>query len=90
MADTVGNPGSPDTIIGGNGRDWLEGGDEWVLVNDRWQDGPGDLILGNADDDTIIVAAGTSCRHQIEDGTGKQALHPAQVLRQAIDFDSER
>jgi Fe-S oxidoreductase len=38
-----------------------------------------------AENETIIVAAGTSCRHQIEDGTGKQALHPAQVLRQAID-----
>ncbi|MFN2145957.1 MAG: FAD-binding and (Fe-S)-binding domain-containing protein [Anaerolineales bacterium] len=39
----------------------------------------------NADDDTIIVAAGTSCRHQIEDGVGRHALHPAQVLRQALE-----
>ena len=37
-----------------------------------------------ADDETLIVAAGTSCRHQIKDGTGKQALHPAEVLRDAI------
>jgi Fe-S oxidoreductase len=43
-----------------------------------------------AGDDTIIVASGTSCRHQIEDGTGVQALHPAQVLRQAIDVDADR
>jgi len=42
-----------------------------------------------AADDAIIVASGTSCRHQIEDGTGKKALHPAQVLRQAIDIGSE-
>jgi FAD/FMN-containing dehydrogenase/Fe-S oxidoreductase len=28
----------------------------------------------------LIVAGGTSCRHQIADGTGKKALHPGQVL----------
>lgn len=27
-------------------------------------------------DDVIIAAPGTSCRHQIKDGTGKHALHP--------------
>lgn len=43
----------------------------------------------DADDETIIVAAGTSCRHQIEDGTGKKALHPAQVLHQAIEAEKE-
>ena len=30
--------------------------------------------------DTIIVADGTSCRHQIHDGTGREALHVARVL----------
>ncbi len=30
--------------------------------------------------DTLIVAPGTSCRHQIKDGTGANALHPAEVL----------
>jgi len=40
-----------------------------------------------ADEDTILVASGTSCRHQIEDGTGKKALHPAQVLQQALARD---
>ena len=35
-------------------------------------------------DDTIVVAAGTSCRHQIRDGTGCEPLHPAQVLRNAL------
>jgi Fe-S oxidoreductase len=34
--------------------------------------------------ETIIVAAGVSCRQQIKHGTGKQALHPAEVLRDAI------
>ncbi len=33
---------------------------------------------------TIIAAVGTSCRHQIKDGTGVQALHPAQILRRAL------
>ena len=34
--------------------------------------------------DTLIVAAGTSCRHQILHGSGRQALHPAEVLRAAM------
>ena len=28
----------------------------------------------------IVVADGTSCRHQIADGAGREALHVAQVL----------
>jgi Fe-S oxidoreductase len=32
----------------------------------------------------IIAAAGVSCRQQIKHGTGRQALHPAEVLRQAL------
>lgn len=32
----------------------------------------------------LIAAAGTSCRHQIHDGTGRLALHPARILRNAI------
>ena len=31
-----------------------------------------------------VVAAGTSCRHQIMHGTGRRALHPAQVLHAAL------
>jgi Fe-S oxidoreductase len=34
--------------------------------------------------DTIVAAPGTSCRHQIADGTGRTALHPVQVLHQAL------
>jgi FAD/FMN-containing dehydrogenase/Fe-S oxidoreductase len=34
----------------------------------------------NAPDDAIIVADGTSCRHQIHDGTGREAIHVARVL----------
>jgi Fe-S oxidoreductase len=30
--------------------------------------------------DTLVVADGTSCRAQIADGTGREALHVARVL----------
>lgn len=35
-------------------------------------------------EDVIIAANGTSCRHQIYDGTGRAALHPVSILRQAL------
>ena len=34
--------------------------------------------------ETIIVAAGFSCREQIAHGSGRRALHPAEVLRAAL------
>jgi FAD/FMN-containing dehydrogenase/Fe-S oxidoreductase len=34
--------------------------------------------------DAIVVADGTSCRHQIHDGTGRAALHVARVLQQSL------
>jgi Fe-S oxidoreductase len=34
--------------------------------------------------ETIIAAAGVSCRQQIAHGSGRAALHPAQVLYQAL------
>ena len=34
--------------------------------------------------DTLIVADGTSCRHQIEHGAQREALHVARVLEQAL------
>jgi FAD/FMN-containing dehydrogenase/Fe-S oxidoreductase len=37
-----------------------------------------------ADADALIVADGTSCRHQIKDGTGRAAVHVAQVLAQSL------
>lgn len=44
----------------------------------------GELVLfpkvREAENETIIVASGTSCRHQILDGTGKRALHLVEVL----------
>ena len=33
---------------------------------------------------TTISANGTSCRHQIKDGTNREACHPITILRQAL------
>lgn len=48
----------------------------------------GELILfpavRQAAEDTIIAAPGTSCRHQILDGTGRRASHPVEVLYEAF------
>lgn len=35
-------------------------------------------------EDVIIAAPGTSCRHQIKDGTGKKSLHPVEILYEAL------
>jgi Fe-S oxidoreductase len=37
-----------------------------------------------APDDAILVADGTSCRHQIKDGTGREAVHVARVLASSL------
>jgi Fe-S oxidoreductase len=37
-----------------------------------------------AGEETIVVAAGVSCRQQIKHGTGRVALHPAEVLWEAL------
>ena len=34
--------------------------------------------------DTLIVADGTSCRHQIRDGAAREAVHVARVLQSAL------
>ncbi len=48
----------------------------------------GELVLfpevRKASDTTIIVVPGTSCRHQVKDGTGRKTLHPAEVLFAAL------
>jgi FAD/FMN-containing dehydrogenase/Fe-S oxidoreductase len=38
-----------------------------------------------ADADTYIVADGTSCRHQIQDGAARGAIHAAQLLAMSLD-----
>ncbi len=42
-------------------------------------------VVRKADDNTLIVADGTSCRHQIKDGSGRNALHVARVLAISLD-----
>lgn len=37
-----------------------------------------------ADADTLLIADGTSCRHQIHDGARREARHLARVLQQAL------
>ncbi|MCE8037578.1 FAD-binding and (Fe-S)-binding domain-containing protein [Halomonas sp. MCCC 1A11062] len=40
--------------------------------------------IREADDDTVLVADGTSCRHQIRDGSGREAIHVARLLERAL------
>jgi Fe-S oxidoreductase len=40
--------------------------------------------IRNASSEAMIVADGTSCRHQIADGANRTALHAARVLAQAL------
>ena len=48
----------------------------------------GELVLlpavRNQPEEVIIAAPGTSCRHQVKDGTGIKALHTVEVLFQAL------
>ncbi len=48
----------------------------------------GEMVLfpavRKAEAETIIAAPGTSCRHQIKDGTDRKALHPVEVLYDAL------
>ncbi len=48
----------------------------------------GELVLfptiRSESETSLIAAAGTSCRHQILDGTGRTALHPIQILNSAL------
>ncbi len=38
----------------------------------------------NTSEDIIIAANGTSCRHQIKDGTQRLALHPVTILKNSL------
>ncbi len=48
----------------------------------------GELVLFPAvrstPEDVLLAAPGTSCRHQIKDGTGRIARHPAEILHAAL------
>lgn len=48
----------------------------------------GELVLfpavRKAAEDTLVAAPGTSCRHQVKDGTGRIAQHPVEILYEAL------
>jgi FAD/FMN-containing dehydrogenase/Fe-S oxidoreductase len=48
----------------------------------------GELVLfpaiRKANENTILAASGTSCRHQIKDGTSRKAKHPVELLYEAL------
>jgi len=48
----------------------------------------GELVLfpeiRKKDQNTIVAASGTSCRHQIKDGTSQKAFHPVEILFDAL------
>lgn len=37
-------------------------------------------------EDSMICAPGFSCRHQIKDGVGEEALHPAVLIAKALSL----
>jgi FAD/FMN-containing dehydrogenase/Fe-S oxidoreductase len=41
-------------------------------------------VVRKQQSDVIISATGTSCRHQIKDGTGRKAVHPVEILLEAL------
>ena len=43
-----------------------------------------------AGDDTVVIADGTSCRHQIGHGAGRQSMHVARLLQAALDSRTDR
>ena len=48
----------------------------------------GELVLfptvRRLDEEVVVAAPGTSCRHQIKDGTGRKAKHPVEILYEAL------
>ncbi|SFR47532.1 FAD/FMN-containing dehydrogenase [Robiginitalea myxolifaciens] len=40
--------------------------------------------IEKTDKEVILAANGTSCRHQINDGTGRKAKHPVTILKEAL------
>jgi Fe-S oxidoreductase len=44
----------------------------------------------NEQPDAIIAATGVSCRQQIAHGTGRTALHPVSLVKQAVSADPDQ
>ncbi|WP_299550952.1 FAD-binding and (Fe-S)-binding domain-containing protein [Seonamhaeicola sp.] len=43
--------------------------------------------IRNMEEHVVIGAAGTSCRHQIKDGTNRNAKHPVSILKEALKLN---
>ncbi|MCK7533656.1 MAG: hypothetical protein MZV63_22810 [Marinilabiliales bacterium] len=50
----------------------------------RWVNWCSSPMSGLLQPKPLSVAPGTSCRHHVKDGTGRIALHPAEVLFAAL------
>jgi Fe-S oxidoreductase len=54
----------------------------------------GELVLfpavRAAGEGDLVAAPGTSCRHQICDGTGRRAVHPLEILHAAAGLRRSR
>lgn len=40
--------------------------------------------IRNKNKNEIIIASGTSCRHQIRDGVDRSSMHPVSLINQAL------
>jgi Fe-S oxidoreductase len=40
--------------------------------------------IKDSPEETFVSTSGFSCRHQIKDGTGRHALHPIEILNEAL------
>ena len=53
----------------------------------------GEMILfpevRQAAENILIAAPGTSCRHHIEEGTGRKALHPVTIMYNALKVNQQ-
>ncbi len=53
----------------------------------------GELVLfpevRKTPEEVVIAAPGTSCRHQISDGTGRRSYHPVEILHDALNNNFE-
>ena len=45
--------------------------------------------IRSMDDSVLIAANGTSCRHQIKDGTNRKSYHPVTILKKALLVNSQ-
>jgi len=44
-------------------------------------------MIRTTSEETLLIANGTSCRHQIRDGAQRESMHIACVLQEALQQD---